>query len=97
METWQLISLLKAVKLREVIHQRILLPILLRVYGIFSISMVTAVNRPVALCLVSSMHHCLITIRQMHFKDPDAKTEAACEVGEWLLRDQLRILGNGYG
>lgn len=89
-ETRRLISLLRAVKRGAVIHQRVLLPILLRVYGIFSISSVTAANRPVALCLVSFMHHCLVTIRQMHFKGPATKTEAACEVRELLVRNQLR-------
>ncbi len=78
METQRLISLSRAAERRAVIHQRVLLPILLRVYGIFSISAVAAVNRSVAVCPVSFMHHCLVTIRQIHFTDPDTLTEADC-------------------
>lgn len=64
----QLIGSLRAVKRRAVIHQRVSLPILLTVYRIFSMSTVTAVNRPVALCLVSFMHHCLVTINKCTLK-----------------------------
>lgn len=94
-EARRLIRLSTAVRLRAVIHQRVLLPILLYVYGIFSISTVAAVNRPVALCHVSFMLHCLVTIRQMHLKAPDTKAETDCEVREPLVWDRLRKLGEG--
>lgn len=83
-ETRGLIGLLRAVKCRAVIHQRLLLRILLRIYGIFSIIWVSAVNGAAALSLVSFMHQRLVKITQIHFKEPDAETGT-----ELLVRDQL--------